>query len=74
MLTKLFHTTSKIYIKVFGQDFGSFPAYIESWPHGGKSWDRITSSWGSDGVQNPKGTKGKGILMSGSDRHIVKDE
>ena len=33
MLAKLFHTISKTYSKVFGQDFESFPAYIEFWPH-----------------------------------------
>ena len=29
-LTKLFHTISKIYSKVFGQDFESLPTYTES--------------------------------------------
>ena len=73
MLAKLFHTISKIYSKVFGQDFESSSAYTESWPHRERSWDRIASSWDSDEVQSPKGTKGKGkgILMPGIDRHIL---
>ena len=38
MLAKLFHTISKIYSKVFGQDFESLPAYKA----GEGSWNFVT--------------------------------
>ena len=74
MSAKLFHMISKIYCKVFGQDFESFPANTESCHHEENPEVQLPAAGEVMECKIQRAPGGRGFLMPGIDIRIAKDE